>query len=67
MAVMDRLLSWLQCLQIDAICLSAEERYLKLVEEQPEVIRSVPLKYIASFLCIHQDSLSRIRKMVGRK
>lgn len=67
MAIMDRLLSWLQGLQIDAICLSAEERYLKLVEQQPEVIRSVPLKYIASFLCIHQDSLSRIRKMVGRK
>ena len=67
LAIMDRLLSWLQGLQIEAICLSAEERYLKLMEEQPEVIRSVPLKYIASFLCIHQDSLSRIRKMVRQK
>lgn len=67
LAIMDRLLSWLQMQQIDAICLSAEERYLKLLEQQPEVIRSVPLKYIASFLCIHQDSLSRIRKMVRQK
>ncbi|ACU62129.1 Crp/Fnr family transcriptional regulator [Chitinophaga pinensis] len=67
LSIMDRLLSWLQSLQIDAICLSAEERYLKLIEEQPEVIRAVPLKYIASFLCIHQDSLSRIRKMIRPK
>jgi CRP-like cAMP-binding protein len=65
MAIMDRLLTWLQDGQINAICLSAEERYLKLMEEQPEVIRSVPLKYIASFLGIHQDSLSRIRKQVS--
>jgi CRP-like cAMP-binding protein len=67
LALMDRLLSWLQDGQIDARCLSAEERYLKLMEEQPEVVRSVPLKYIASFLGIHQDSLSRIRKMVRHK
>lgn len=67
MAIMDRLLTWLQDGQINAICLSAEERYLQLMKEQPEVIRSVPLKYIASFLGIHQDSLSRIRKQVSEK
>lgn len=67
MVIMDRLLSWLQEGQINAICLSAEERYLKLMKEQPEVIMSVPLKYIASFLGIHQDSLSRIRKQVSER
>lgn len=67
MAIMERLLSWLQDIRIDAICLSAEERYLKLLQGQPEVMRDIPLKYIASFLCIHQDSLSRIRKMVRAK
>ncbi len=67
MAAMDRLLTWLQEIQVDSICLTAEERYWKLMEEQPELIRSIPLKYIASFLAIHQDSLSRIRKMAMQK
>lgn len=67
MAIMDRLLNWLQDHQIDAVCLTAEERYQKLMEQQPEVIRTIPLKYIASYLGIHQDSLSRIRKIISRK
>lgn len=67
LAIMDRLLAWLQDNQIDAICMTAEERYRKLMETQPEVIRHVPLKYIASLLAIHQDSLSRIRKQLGQR
>lgn len=67
LAIMDRLLAWLQDNQIDAICMTAEERYKKIMETQPEVIRQVPLKYIASLLAIHQDSLSRIRKTLGQK
>lgn len=67
MAILDRLLNWLQDHQIDAVCLTAEERYQKLMEQQPEVIRTIPLKYIASLLGIHQDSLSRIRKIVSRR
>ncbi|MFC3196025.1 Crp/Fnr family transcriptional regulator [Parapedobacter deserti] len=67
LAIMDRLLNWLQDNQIDAICMTAEERYKKIMETQPEVIQQVPLKYIASLLAIHQDSLSRIRKSFGQK
>jgi len=67
LAIMDRLLNWLQDNQIDSICMTAEERYKKIMETQPEVIRQVPLKYIASLLAIHQDSLSRIRKTLGQK
>lgn len=40
---------------------SAEERYNNLINTHPEIIQSVPLKYIASFLGITQVSLSRIR------
>ncbi len=40
---------------------TAEERYRLLSQEQPEVLRRVPLKYIASYLGITQVSLSRIR------
>lgn len=40
---------------------SAEERYRNLIEDHPEIIKRIPLKYIASFLGITQVSLSRIR------
>lgn len=40
---------------------TAEERYKALLNEEPNIIRRVPLKYIASYLGITQVSLSRIR------
>jgi len=40
---------------------SAEERYIRLVEGTPDILKRVPLKYIASYLGITQVSLSRIR------
>jgi CRP-like cAMP-binding protein len=40
---------------------SAEERYSALVKEAPDVLKRVPLKYIASYLGITPVSLSRIR------
>ncbi len=40
------------------------ERYLELLEENPEVVRRVPQQYIASFLGITPVSLSRIRNKI---
>lgn len=40
---------------------SAEERYKALIKDAPNVLKRVPLKYIASYLGITQVSLSRIR------
>lgn len=40
---------------------TAEERYAQLITENPEMIRRIPLKHIASYLGITQVSLSRIR------
>lgn len=40
---------------------TAKERYLALMEESPELLQDVPLKYLASFLYITPQSLSRIR------
>ena len=40
---------------------SAEERYKALLQEAPDVLKRIPLKYIASYLGITQVSLSRIR------
>lgn len=53
---------------VDTICRvesiqfhTAEERYNALIKEAPDVLKRVPLKYIASFLGITPVSLSRIR------
>lgn len=43
---------------------SASQRYLSLVQEKPQIIKEVPLKYIATYLGITDTSLSRIRKDV---
>ncbi len=40
---------------------TAEERYKTLLKETPDILKRIPLKYIASFLGITQVSLSRIR------
>lgn len=45
----------------DLATLSAEQRYLKLMKEQPSILQNFPLKYIASYLGINPGSLSRIR------
>lgn len=44
--------------------LTAEQRYLKLMKNQPNIIQYVPLKYISSYLGIKPESLSRIRKEI---
>lgn len=50
------------------LCLpTAEERYLTLLQNEPQVLQNVPLKYIASFLGITPQSLSRIRRKIGEK
>ncbi len=43
--------------------MTAEDRYKKILDEYPvELIQSIPLKHVASFLGIAPQSLSRIRK-----
>jgi CRP-like cAMP-binding protein len=46
---------------------SAEERYMDMMAQHPEIFSSVPLYHLASYLGIKAPSLSRIRKrMVGK-
>lgn len=49
----------------DLITLSAEERYLKFLKENPIGIQRFPLKYIASLLGMTPVSLSRIRRKLA--
>lgn len=43
---------------------SAEERYLDLFETRPELIKFIPLKYIATYIGVTPQALSRIRKRI---
>lgn len=47
--------------------LSAEERYLKLIETQPHIFQRIPLQHIASYLNIEPQSLSRMRNRLTGK
>jgi CRP-like cAMP-binding protein len=51
-----------QIQQIDLITKTATERYQELQTKQPNIIQRTPQKYIASYLGITPQSLSRIRK-----
>jgi CRP-like cAMP-binding protein len=46
---------------------TAEERYLILIKNNPEIFQNAPLKHIASYLGITDTSLSRIRKEIFNK
>ena len=49
---------------ISMIADQAKDRYLKLIEDKPDVIYNVPLKHIATYLGVTDTSLSRIRKEI---
>jgi CRP-like cAMP-binding protein len=55
----DRMLGMIQ--------LTADQRYLNLIETHPEIFQHAPLKNIASYLGITDTSLSRIRKEISKK
>ncbi|GAA3555495.1 Crp/Fnr family transcriptional regulator [Snuella lapsa] len=44
---------------------TAEVRYANLFSERPELIKHVPLKYIASYIGVTPQALSRIRKRIS--
>ena len=45
--------------------LNAEQRYLQLFKERPELLKFVPLKYISSYIGVTAQALSRIRKRIS--
>jgi CRP/FNR family transcriptional regulator, anaerobic regulatory protein len=61
-----KLLEWQICCidkaKFDLITLTAEQRYEKVLHEEPELLQQVPLQYIASMLGITPRHLSRLRK-----
>lgn len=51
--------------EISLLSHNAEERYLNLLKSYPEYILQIPLKYIASYLGITPQALSRIRRQIS--
>lgn len=47
---------------VSSITYSAEEKYVKLAESNPQLIQRIPQNLIASYLGITPETLSRIRK-----
>jgi CRP/FNR family transcriptional regulator, anaerobic regulatory protein len=43
---------------------TAEQRYINLLEKNPQFVQNIPLQYISSYLGIKPQSLSRIRKQL---
>lgn len=48
--------------RIDLLTLTPEERYKKLLTNDPKLLQEVPLHYLASFLGISNRHMSRIRR-----
>lgn len=43
---------------------TAKQRYYNLLKDQPSILNKVPLQYVATYLGITQETLSRIRSKV---
>ena len=42
------------------------KRYKDLLKDNPDIIDDIPLQYIASYLGVKHETLSRIRKKIER-
>lgn len=44
---------------------TAEKKYIRFMGAYPDLVNRISLKYIASFLCMRMETLSRIRSRLG--
>lgn len=52
---------------LDSLSLSAQERYLKFCRQYPSLINKVPQKYIASYIGVTPEFLSKMRSDLMRQ
>ncbi len=60
--LIERQLCLIDDYRIDLLTLTPEERYKKLLTNEPKLLQEVPLHYLASFLGISNRHMSRIRR-----
>ena len=63
-SIFEQVIAMSQVRANDLATLPAELRYKKLLTEQPQLLQHIPIGYIASFLGIKSQSLSRIRRQL---
>jgi CRP-like cAMP-binding protein len=51
-----------QSQQIELLTMTAEQRYMQMLEQYPDILLNTASKHIASYLGISPESLSRIKK-----
>ncbi len=55
---------WREKREIQLLTLSPEELYMDLLSQYPEYINRIPQKYLASYLQVQPESLSRIKRRI---
>ena len=50
---------------LGTLSLSAEEKYKRMMQLYPDILQRSPQQYVASFLGITPETLSRVRKQVS--
>lgn len=50
--------------ELSLLSKTAEERYLDLFSNRPKLLQQIPLKYIASYIGVTPQALSRIRRRI---
>lgn len=51
--------------ELNLLTKTPQERYEQLLNEQPKYIQQIPLKYLASYIGVVPETLSRIRKRIS--
>jgi CRP/FNR family transcriptional regulator, anaerobic regulatory protein len=64
LVIFERVIALTQARANDLATLSAELRYKKMITELPLLLKNIPIQYIASYLGIKSQSLSRIRRQL---
>ncbi len=52
---------------LDMLDMHPRERYLAFMEDESEIVRRTPLKYVASYLRMAPETLSRVRNAINRQ
>jgi len=66
-AVMETVFSEQQKTITSYLTETPEQRYLRLLNERPDIFQRVPQYHIASYIGVKPESLSRIRKRIANK